>query len=69
VGTHLAEAGALTLSSLLAERSLGWRPRLTIREALRWTADWYLAHRAGRDMLAFTEDQIRQYGELMQQSP
>ncbi len=68
-GEHPAEAGALTLSSALAGSALGWRPRLDIGEALRWTVEWYLAHRAGRDMLAFTEDQIRRYGELMQQAP
>jgi CDP-glucose 4,6-dehydratase len=62
---HPAEAAALTLSSGLAGRSLGWHPRLDIHETLAWTADWYLAHSAGEDMLAFSESQILRYVELM----
>jgi len=63
------EAQALTLSSALAAESLGWWPRLDIRDSLSWTADWYLAHAAGEDMLAFSEAQIAQYRELMERSP
>ena len=68
-GVHPPEARALTLSSGLAAHALGWRPRLGIREALAWTADWYRAHRAGRDMLEITEGQIRRYCELMSETP
>jgi CDP-glucose 4,6-dehydratase len=62
---HPAEAQALTLSSALAGRTLGWHPRLDLRETLSWTADWYLAHSKGKDMLAFSEAQIARYGDLM----
>ena len=55
---HPAEARALTLSSALAERALGWRPALTIEESLSMTADWYRAHATGDDMLSFTEKQL-----------
>ena len=58
---HPSEARALTLSSMLAERTLGWRPRLDFDRALLWTADWYRAHAAGEDMLRFSEAQIAQY--------
>jgi CDP-glucose 4,6-dehydratase len=61
---HPSEARALTLSSILAERTLGWRPRLDIDRALLWTADWYRAHAAGEDMLRFSEAQIAQYQSL-----
>jgi CDP-glucose 4,6-dehydratase len=64
-----AEAQALTLSSALAGQSLGWHPRLDIHQALSWTADWYLAHSAGENMLAFTEAQIARYRELRKRSP
>jgi CDP-glucose 4,6-dehydratase len=57
------EAQALTLSSALAARALGWHPRLDIRESLSWTADWYLAHSAGENMLEFSEKQIARYRE------
>ncbi len=62
---HPPEAQALTLSSALAARSLGWHPALDMRETLAWTADWYSAHSLGEDMLAFSEAQISQYRELM----
>ena len=58
---HPLEAHALTLSSRLAERALGWRPRLGIAESLAWTADWYRAYAAGEDMLRFSEAQIAQF--------
>jgi CDP-glucose 4,6-dehydratase len=59
--THPAEAGALTLSSALAARALGWRPRLSIAESLSWTADWYQAYTMGKNMLTFTEAQLAEY--------
>ncbi len=62
--TQPPEAQALTLSSGLAERALGWRPCLTIGESLAWTADWYRAHAAGEDMLRYSETQIARYRSL-----
>ena len=62
------EAHSLTLSSQLAEHALGWHPRLDLRESLSWTADWYLAHSSGENMAAYSETQLRRYGELMQRS-
>jgi CDP-glucose 4,6-dehydratase len=62
------EAQALTLSSALAGQSLDWYPRLDIRESLSWTADWYLAHAAGENMLAFSEAQIARYRQLSKRS-
>ena len=63
-----SEAQALTLSSALAGHALGWRPRLDMRESISWTADWYLAHSAGEDMVAFSEAQIARYRESMRRS-
>jgi CDP-glucose 4,6-dehydratase len=60
---HPVEAEALTLSSALAERTLGWRPLLSIEESLAWTADWYQAHAAGENMPAFTVSQLARYVE------
>jgi CDP-glucose 4,6-dehydratase len=67
-GDHPAEAQALTLSSALAARALGWRPRLAIEESLAWTADWYRAHAAGQSMQEFTRTQIACYSNLAEQS-
>jgi CDP-glucose 4,6-dehydratase len=61
VAVHPPEAHALTLSSALAERSLGWRPVLGIEEALAWTADWYRSYAQGGNMLRFSEAQIASY--------
>lgn len=60
---HHPEADALTLSSLLAQRTLGWRPVLGLEESLAWTAEWYRAHAAGQDMLSFTLAQLWEYLE------
>jgi CDP-glucose 4,6-dehydratase len=63
-GVHPQEAKVLTLSSTLAERSLGWRQALDVAASLAWTADWYRAHTAGEDMLAFSRTQISRYRTL-----
>jgi CDP-glucose 4,6-dehydratase len=63
-GTHPKEASALTLSSALAQNTLGWRPRLSVGESLAWTADWYRAHAAGENMTKYSEAQIAQYESL-----
>jgi CDP-glucose 4,6-dehydratase len=60
-GAHPSEARALTLSSGLAERSLGWRPQLPFGESLAWTADWYRAHAAKEDMVSYCEAQLERY--------
>jgi CDP-glucose 4,6-dehydratase len=61
---HPKEAGALTLSSELARRSLGWHPRLDVAQSLAWTADWYRAFAAGEDMVRYSDSQIAQYRSL-----
>jgi CDP-glucose 4,6-dehydratase len=60
-GPHPVEARALALSSGLAERALAWRPGLPLDEALGWTADWYRAHAAKEDMVAYSEAQLERY--------
>jgi len=61
---HPEEAATLTLSSALAQKSLGWRPRLDVNESLAWTADWYRAYAAGENMVKYSEAQIARYQEL-----
>ena len=63
-GEHPAEAPALTLTSELAARTLGWSPRLTIEQSLAWTADWYRAHAAGETMLNYSRDQLSRYRQI-----
>ena len=54
------EAQLLRLDSTKARR-LRWRPLLDFDEAVRWTADWYLAWTTGEDMRSFTSSQIAAY--------
>ena len=68
-GVQLKEAGALTLSSALAESSLDWHPRLAVGESLAWTADWYRAHAAGENMTKYSEAQIARYQSLAAARP
>lgn len=59
----LHEAGLLALDSTLARSELGWRPRLSISEALGLTVDWFRAFQDGRAMDEVTRRQIEQYEE------
>ena len=58
---HPHEAQALRVDSAKARTVLGWKPRLNVREALRWTSEWYKAWCDGRPMRDFTIGQIREY--------
>lgn len=58
---HPHEARYLKLDSSLARDRLGWRPRLTLSEALDWIVSWHRAFDDGQDLRAFTLAQIEQY--------
>ncbi len=58
------ESRFLSIDSTLAATSLGWHARLEVDEAIQWSAEWYLAHEAGRDMRAFSMRQIDAFAEL-----
>jgi CDP-glucose 4,6-dehydratase len=60
------EAGCLKLDASKARTLLGWRPVLPIEEALRWTAEWYVAWQQGESMQAFTLRQIAEYQKRLQ---
>jgi len=64
-GPHPQEAQTLTLSSALAQRSLGWVPALDVVESLAWTADWYRAYTAGENMLTFSRAQVARYCSML----
>jgi CDP-glucose 4,6-dehydratase len=59
------EAHYLRLDASKARAELGWKPCLTIEEALRWTTSWYRSWVDGEDMRQITLDQIRAYEELL----
>lgn len=62
VPPDLHEAQVLRLDSTKAQVQLGWRPRLTVSEAVDWTVEWYRAHAAGKtSMRELSERQIENY--------
>ena len=54
----------LSLDPTKAQEALGWKPRLSAGEAIRWTADWYAARDRGSDPLALCRSQIERYEAL-----
>jgi CDP-glucose 4,6-dehydratase len=61
-GEHPHEAGFLKLDSSKARALLAWSPRLSLREAVRATAEWHRAWIGGADMRSLTLLQIDQHG-------
>lgn len=55
------EAHYLTLTAAKARDVLGWRPKLSLDEALALTVDWYQACDRGADMHEFSLGQIDAY--------
>jgi CDP-glucose 4,6-dehydratase len=66
------EAGLLLLDSGLANRALGWRPCLSLPEAISLTVEWYKTHSGGAKaeaMRQLTLVQIAQYQARIAKDP
>ena len=63
-GEHPHEDHRLALDVELADRALGWRPRLDLATALEWTAEWYRAQLDGGDVTTLTIEQIARFEAL-----
>lgn len=63
-GDHPHEAAMLTLDSTKAMRELGWAPRLTLEQAVGWSAEYYRAVNAGVDAATVAMAQIDRYFRL-----
>ncbi len=59
------EAMLLRVDATKARVRLGWRPRLSVGEALDWTVDWYKAVTAGEPALDVTMRQIARFEDLV----
>ncbi|HUR11023.1 MAG TPA: CDP-glucose 4,6-dehydratase [Flavitalea sp.] len=53
------EAGILKLDICLAEKELGWKPRLNAHEAIAWTVAWY--RQPIEQKANYTFDQIKKF--------
>ena len=60
-GDHPHEAHYLRLDSGKARTELGWEPRWDLERGLDATAEWYAAHRDGRDVDELRRRQIADY--------
>lgn len=54
----------LDLNSTKSKTKLNWKPFMTIKQTLKFTADWYLAYKNKKNMHEFTINQINQFMKL-----
>lgn len=54
----------LALDASKAETHLGWKPVLSIPQAISWSANWYRAWSEGQAADKLTQDQIATYKSL-----
>jgi CDP-glucose 4,6-dehydratase len=59
---HLHEARTLQLNCDKSSRLLGWKPHLSLEQAINWTVEWYRSFYQGSQLpRVVTEKQICQY--------
>tara|TARA_Y100001968_G_C19449244_1_gene767395 strand:+ start:584 stop:1642 length:1059 start_codon:yes stop_codon:yes gene_type:complete len=58
------EANLLQLDCTLAHEELKWRPRLSIDQSIKLTADWFRLVDEGQSPSIVTENQIKEYFKL-----
>lgn len=60
-GEHPHETNLLKLNSTKAKSELGWKPKLSLSEALKLTCDWYKSFKNREDLAEITQKQIEFY--------
>ncbi len=61
------EASVLAIDPSLTLETIGWQPRLSLNDALAWTAEWFNAATTTGDCRALCSDQITRYRALVEQ--
>jgi hypothetical protein len=61
-----AEKTVLRLDCWLAKEVLGWSPRLDLKDALDWTAQWYAYFAEVSDPLNLVRSQIDRYTRVVE---
>jgi CDP-glucose 4,6-dehydratase len=56
---NFQESDVLTLDSLKASKTFGWKPRADFRNSVQLTAEWEIADLSGNDLVQISEMQIR----------
>lgn len=59
--TDLPEKATLLLDNSLAEKAIHWKNRLTMEDAVRWTAEWYAGFHAGKTAQELCGKQLQDY--------
>ena len=63
---NLYQANFLKLDCSKIRTAFGWKPHWQVAQAVKETAVWYQAWLEGKDMEAFTDEQIRKYFTLQE---
>jgi CDP-glucose 4,6-dehydratase len=63
--SRLTEAECLRLDSSLARHTLGWRPRLSLDEALEWTMEWWRKSLCSDNLYELAIRQLHAYEALL----
>ncbi len=58
-GPH--EAAFLSLDNQKMKDTFGWSPRIHIEDAVKMSAEWYLAWKNNEDLISITERQIKEF--------
>lgn len=58
---NFIESNLLSLNIKKAEKEIAWKPRLSINECVKLTADWYSGYYLGLNTQEITRDQIDYY--------
>ena len=58
---HRHEAGFLSVDASKARARLGWRPQLSVEEAIDWTMSWYRRFQSGEEAARLVDEQIGLY--------